>query len=174
LDLHSDELSTPATISASVVRNPLPSSHADGTISLFHSADHIVTHELFNKQIEVLSGSVNRKLSDDLEQFKQSLQVENEEEIAPVNPEVYASGLIINGFTPNPSKKRETESLCHAIKQFKVSVVIVIDYEKLEKDIVLGVKDSNLKIIKVPKSPGIQSHLHSSIDEQSNQMYQAY
>jgi len=83
-----------------------------------------------------------------------------------VNPEVYASGLIINGFTPNPSKKRETESLCHAIKQFKVSIVIVIDYEKLEKDIVLGVKDSNLKIIKVPKSPGIQSHLHSSIEEQ--------
>ena len=79
-----------------------------------------------------------------------------------MNPEVYASGLIINGFTPNPSKKRETESLCQAIKQFKVSVVIVIDYEKLEKDIVLGVKDSNLKIIKVPKSPGIQSHLHSS------------
>lgn len=70
LDLHSDELSTPATISASVVRNPLPCSHADGTISFFHSADHIVTHELFNKQIEVLAGSVHRKLSNDLEQFK--------------------------------------------------------------------------------------------------------
>ncbi len=145
------------------MRSPLTRSHADGTTSLFHSADHIVTHELFNKQIEVLSGSVNSKLSNDLEQFNQSLQVENEEVIAPVNPEVYASGLIINGFTPNPSKKRETESLCHAIKQFKVHVVLVIDYEKLEKDIVLGVKDSSLKIIKVPKSPGIQSRLHSSI-----------
>ncbi len=49
--------------------------------------------------------------------------------IAPPYPEMFASGTIINGFTP--SSDRSTESLAEAIRQFKVDVVIVVDYEML-------------------------------------------
>jgi len=31
--------------------------------------------------------------------------------------------------------KRETETLCNSIKLFNIKVVLVIDHEKLEKDI---------------------------------------
>jgi len=51
---------------------------------------------------------------------------------------VFASGTIINGFTP--MNKRETDTLCNSIKLFGVKVVLVIDYEKLEKDIVTFLK----------------------------------
>jgi hypothetical protein len=53
--------------------------------------------------------------------------------IAPPNPEIFASGTIVNGFTP--LNKRETDTLCQSIKLFGVKVVLVIDFEKLEKDI---------------------------------------
>lgn len=53
---------------------------------------------------------------------------------------MYASGVIINGFTPSSSNKRDVQSLCHAIKQFKVSVVIVIDREELEKVLTTGLQ----------------------------------
>ena len=67
---------------------------------------------------------------------------------------MFASGTVINGFTP--TNKFETDSLVQAIRLFKVKVVLVIDHEKLERDIATALKDdSSIKIIKVPKSPGI-------------------
>lgn len=53
--------------------------------------------------------------------------------VSPAYPELFASGCIINGFTPQD--KRETETLIEAIKAFEVSVVLVVDNEKLENDI---------------------------------------
>jgi len=53
--------------------------------------------------------------------------------VAPVYPEIFASGIIINAYTPND--KRDTETLVKAVKAFNVGVVLVIDYEKLENDI---------------------------------------
>jgi hypothetical protein len=56
-----------------------------------------------------------------------------QEIVAPVFPSLFASGCVINGFTPQD--KRQTETLVNAIKEFNVDVVLVIDHEKLEKDI---------------------------------------
>ena len=53
--------------------------------------------------------------------------------MAPPYPELFASGCIINGFTPGD--KKETESLVEVIRKFNVDIVIVIDFEGLEKDI---------------------------------------
>lgn len=53
--------------------------------------------------------------------------------IRPVFPEMFASGTIINGFTPD--KKEQTDTLMKAIQSFRCGVVLVIDNEKLERDI---------------------------------------
>ena len=55
------------------------------------------------------------------------------EMVRPVFPEMFASGTIINGFTPDD--KPQTETLLNAIMSFRCGVVLVLDNEKLEKDI---------------------------------------
>lgn len=73
--------------------------------------------------------------------------------------------------------KRETDTLCNSIKMFGVKVVLVIDYEKLEKDIQTFLKANRMEdvhVIKVPKSPGIQSQPRLSSDEVSQLMFNAY
>jgi len=79
-----------------------------------------------------LALAVNGKLKSDLNNFKLIYGDENEF-VAPSEPEVFSSGLIINGFTP--ANRMETETLCKAINLFNVKVVLVLDNEKLEKDI---------------------------------------
>ena len=56
------------------------------------------------------------------------------EMIRPVFPEMFASGTIVNGFTPD--KREQTDTLMKAITSFNCSVVLVIDNEKLERDII--------------------------------------
>lgn len=74
--------------------------------------------------------------------------------VSPAYPEAFASGCIINAFTPQ--NDRSTESLVMAIKQFKVDVVVVIDYEMLTNKLKMSLKDiQGLQIIEVPKSGGI-------------------
>ena len=53
--------------------------------------------------------------------------------VRPVFPELFASGTIVNGFTPDT--KQQTDTLMNAIEIFKCKVVLVIDNEKLERDI---------------------------------------
>lgn len=53
--------------------------------------------------------------------------------VRPVFPEMFASGTIINGFTPDD--KPQTDTLINAILNFRCSVVLVLDNEKLERDI---------------------------------------
>ena len=107
-----------------------------------------------------LSNAVRGKLQNDLSDFLHSYDGAKECVASPT-PEIFCSGTIINGFTP--LSKRETDSLLFAIKTFKVNVVLVIDYEKLEKDVLAFIKQEGLdvKVIKVPKSPGIESHVKS-------------
>jgi hypothetical protein len=80
-----------------------------------------------------------------------------EDMVCPVFPELYASGAIINGFTPDD--KRQTDSLMHAIREFNVDVVLVIDNERLERDITKKLADVGREgqtiVVKVPKSSGI-------------------
>ena len=84
--------------------------------------------------------------------------------------------MIVNGFTP--SNKSETETLCKAIKLLNVQVILIIDNEKLEKEISMCLKSypnsQKYKVIKVPKSPGIQSHHRLSAEETSTKLYEAY
>jgi len=92
-----------------------------------------------------------------LNSFKQIFGDENEM-VAPNQHEIFSSGLIINGFTP--ANRAETETLCKAIRLFNVKVVLVLDNEKLEKDIQTFTRSNPaeilaVSIIKVPKSPGI-------------------
>jgi hypothetical protein len=57
-----------------------------------------------------LSNIVKGKLINDLEDFKQQYEgCPDFGLVAPQNPEIFASGSIINCFTPN--NKRETEIL---------------------------------------------------------------
>lgn len=53
--------------------------------------------------------------------------------VAPAYPEMFASGVIINGFTP--TTERTTEMLAEAIKIFKVNVVVVLDNEMLNQSL---------------------------------------
>jgi len=59
--------------------------------------------------------------------------------VAPAYPESFASGCIINGFTPQ--NDRTTESLAESVRQFKVDVVIVIDHEMLASKLQQMLKD---------------------------------
>ncbi len=132
LDLTSDETTPPATLSASVINTTLPCDTLHQTVTMFHSAPKIITQELFVKQVEELALAVTGKQQNDLNEFEAMfdgcLEV-----VAPANPELFASGTIVNGFTPKD--KRETDTLLQSIKLFNTKIVLVIDYEKLEKDI---------------------------------------
>ena len=81
--------------------------------------------------------------------------------VSPPYPELFASGCIINGFTPQD--KSEAETLIEAIKVFEVSVVLVVDNEKLENDIKHGLNlaqanmSNKTQVIQLPKSPGVQA-----------------
>jgi len=92
--------------------------------------------------------AVTSKIENDLVQFKQDHHLplaekavdlqgkvvqELEKLVAPPYPELFASGIIVNGFIPQD--KRETETLFEAIKAFKINIVLVVDNEKLENDI---------------------------------------
>jgi predicted metallo-beta-lactamase superfamily hydrolase len=69
---------------------------------------------------------------------------------------MFASGIIINGFTP--SSDRATESLVEAIKQFKVDIVCVIDFESLVEDLRTLLKaNPDIVIIDTPKSNGVKA-----------------
>jgi hypothetical protein len=132
LDLNSDETSPPGCISASIVNQTLPCDQLTQTMSLFHGSNKIVTQEFLATQMTELSNAVRGKLQNDLSDFLHTYDGAKECVASPI-PEVFCSGTIINGFTP--LNKRETDSLLFAIKSFKVNVVLVIDYEKLEKDV---------------------------------------
>jgi hypothetical protein len=81
---------------------------------------------------------------------------ELEKFVAPAYPEVFASGVIINGFTP--LNDRSTDSLAEAARQFKVDVIIIVDYEMLANRLKNQLKDlPQIQIIQVPKSGGVQS-----------------
>ena len=72
---------------------------------------------------------------------------------------MFASGTIINGFTPD--NKKQTETLMEAVESFRCGVVLVIDNEKLYHDIgqkvALKGKQNEVIVVKVPKSQGIES-----------------
>ena len=77
--------------------------------------------------------------------------------VSPPYPEHFASGTIINAFTP--TNKTQIESLVKAAKEFQVDVILVMDSEQLEMEIQEPVRRENLKVkvIPVPKSTGIVS-----------------
>ena len=54
--------------------------------------------------------------------------------VRPVFPMMFASGTIVNGFTPD--NKQQIDTLMDAIESFRCSVVLVIDNEKLERDLI--------------------------------------
>lgn len=93
---------------------------------------------------------------------------EMEKLVAPAYPELFASGIIINGFTPQD--KRDTHILVEAIKSFKVGTVLVVDNERLENEIRnYLMKDAQrlqrpmtTNIISLQKSGGVQT---SKFDE---------
>lgn len=82
----------------------------------FHGNTAPITLEYFDRQVEELAKNVKAKLDNDLIQFKNEHQLDprsvTEEErkdqklmelqqfVAPSYPELFASGCIINGFTP--------------------------------------------------------------------------
>lgn len=172
IDLQSSEISPLGTISASLISEStvLPSdSHSKNTLSYFHGNTHIITDDFFNKQVIELADAVKLKLENDLNQFKGQFQLETvpadedlkevQQLVRPVFPQLFASGCIINGFTPDG---RQTDTLINAIEKFEVDVVLVIDNERLEKSLtqkLLNRKQGQkpIKVIKVPKSSGVDN-----------------
>lgn len=159
-----------------------------------------MTQEFYSKQVTELADAVKKKLNNDLKQFLSQFNLEQlliettnpdikgsievlQEIVAPVFPSLYASGCVINGFTPQD--RSQTDTLVKAIIDFNTDVVLVIDHEKLEKDIqnlmkqrqqLATSKDLPFKmpiILKVPKSPGIQPSLLSA-DEQEKRISSHY
>jgi hypothetical protein len=106
-------------------------------ITCFHSDNKMITHDFYQKQVSELAQAVNTKLNNDLNLFLKTHQLiedHNEEEtkptekeeylknitpmIAPAFSEPFASGTIINGFTPQ--SRNEFETLVKSAKQFNV------------------------------------------------------
>ena len=104
----------------------------------------MITHEFYQKQVSELAESVRTKLANDLQNFLRQHQL-NEDEmsqnptakelqlkeiaqvVAPPYPEHFASGTIINGFTP--TDKNQIDTLVKAAKEFHVNVILVMDSE---------------------------------------------
>jgi len=114
------------------------------TVTCFHSDTKMITHEFYQKQVSELAESVRTKLANDLQNFLRQHQLADEEAsanptpkelqlkeiagvVAPPYPEHFASGTIINGFTP--TDKNQIETLVKAAKDFNVSVILVMDSE---------------------------------------------
>lgn len=95
--------------------------------------------------------------------------------VRPVFPEMFASGTIINGFTPE--NKQQTDTLMNAIDEFKCGIVLVIDNEKLECDIQKSLqtrgKSNDVIVVKVPKSQGI-STTRQNAEEQETSLFNDY
>jgi hypothetical protein len=53
--------------------------------------------------------------------------------VSPAFSEPYASGTIINGYTPIGSQQIET--LVKSAKEFNVNVILVMESESIEKEI---------------------------------------
>ena len=96
--------------------------------------------------------------------------------VRPVFPELFASGTIIDGFTPED--KKQTSTLMEAIKALNVGVVIVIDNERLQKEIneklaEVGMENKTV-VIKVPKSQGIDQQRRQSAEETERVIFNEY
>jgi len=136
----------------------------------------MVTHDFYQKQVSELAKAVNTKLNNDLILFQKTHQLieeQNEEEvkpsqkeeylkevsplIAPAFSEPFASGTIINGYTPQG--RNDIETLCKSAKQFNVTVILVMESESIEKEIqdMLKAMKHEATVIQVPKSKGIES-----------------
>eukprot|EP00347_Sterkiella_histriomuscorum_P016599 403352570 len=192
LDLANNEITPPGTIACALVEEPLPNDELISQSMCFFqsSTSQPITQEFFVRQIDQLAKSTQQKLQNDLQQFKTDHQIENSSDnntgqvklnegqneenkhaqelkeiqklVAPPYPELFASGVIINGFTPQD--RRDTETLIEAIKAFNVGTVLVVDNERLENEIRNAlVRDSqrqnkpmSTQIIQLPKSGGVQ------------------
>lgn len=178
IDLYNNEISPPGCISAAAIDDTLPNDDlVQNSLCFFHgSISPDKTLEFFDKQVYELSNAVRTLQENDLKLFNQEHMIEvvpstatigeevsqaNIDDIeiqkfvAPAYPEMFASGTIINGFTP--SSDRSTESLAEAIRQFKVDVVLVVDYEMLANQLKELLKNQNVMVIEIPKSGGVQA-----------------
>jgi hypothetical protein len=128
------------------------------TITCFHGQTSMITQEFYSKQVCEVAESVKSKLANDLQLFLRMHQLEAGDDEDPVNkehilqematsvspayPEPFASGNIINAFSPG---KGQLEPLVNAIKAFSVDIVLVIEHEKLEQDIKNALQRHDLK-----------------------------
>lgn len=178
LDLTNNEISPPGSIAAVTVEESLPNDELIQSALCFFNGNTTPdnTLDFFDRQIYELATAVKTRLENDLKLFNEEHLIESDDQapqvpipdslqeyqidekemerfVSPAYPEAFASGCIINGFTPQ--NERSTESLVQAIKQFKVDIVVVVDYEMLANKL----KDSlpGLQIIEVAKSGGIQA-----------------
>jgi hypothetical protein len=62
-------------------------------------------------------------------------------QIKPIFPQIFASGLFIDSFSPNTEK--EISSIIKAIKSFKVDLVVVLDNKRLEHSIRREIEEWN-------------------------------
>ncbi|CDW77180.1 polyribonucleotide 5-hydroxyl-kinase clp1 [Stylonychia lemnae] len=191
LDLANNEITPPGSISCTMVEEPLPNDELiQQAVSFFQgSCPQAITQEFFDRQIKELANAVHNKLNSDLMQFKADHQLETtgneldekiedsqtdsqkqiselkelQKLVSPPYPELFASGCIINGYTPQD--KRDTETLIEAIKAFNVGTVLVVDNERLENEIRNALardatrqnKPLLTNIIPLQKSGGVQS-----------------
>ena len=75
---------------------------------------------------------------------------ELEKYVAPVYPELFASGCIINGFTPQ--NDRHYQSIVEAIRQFKVDIVVVLDSDMIAAKLKKMIPEMQERIIELQKS----------------------
>jgi len=137
-------------------------SYCYGSTSLKENTEYIT------KQIEYLGYAVLSKLNNDLQQFKDEYRFGDsnmtdkmKQIIAPsenrcMNNPVYANGCIIDCFTPETSY----EPLVTAIKAFDATAIIVIDSEKIYKE--LEKRFKGISILKLPKLNGSDNTLITS------------
>ena len=152
IDLSKNKISAPGCMSAALIEEVLDSQTDNLTykaITYFHggSPDNlIITPDLFNTQVNQLANACDLKIQNDLNQFKEENQVEDSEQfstqqqmqndlISPVFPQMYASGIFIDSFSPKD--EMQTNCMVNAIKAFKCNIVIVVDDKRLE----LSIKD---------------------------------
>ncbi len=92
--------------------------------------------------------------------------------VSPANPELFASGVVINGFTP--SDKREMGTLVETVRKFDVNVVLVLESERLFLDLEKNFRNSAVKIVQLPKQNGVQAPKQAELDKQMFTQYQDF
>lgn len=168
LNVDNNEIVPPGCIGAAKMDTPLPDTKISENTLCFYTgqtSDSMI-YELYNRHIDNMAELVNNRLQSDINSFKKENLLEEDQTshdklaqfesyVKPFKHTLASSGVIINAM--NVKSEESQESLIRVAEKFKVSTIIVLDYEKMLNEMKTAFPD--VKVVEMTKSSGVLYNL---------------